>query len=291
MRIAIYSRGIDNDRLEGMRMLMGEFARFDIEPVFFRRFYEQLTGKIDFDRSYDVFDCTDDLEGIDFMISLGGDGTLLDTVTYVVDRQIPIVGINYGRLGFLANIGKNMIQSAIASLAQNSFIIDKRSLVHLDASSPLFGDKPFGLNEFAIHRKDASPMIKIHTYLNGSFMNTYWADGLIIATPTGSTGYSLSCGGPILFPDSKSFAITPVSPHNLNVRPVVVPDTSVITFEIEGRVDGFQCIMDSRRGIASLDTKISVRKEDFSVSLVRLNEDNFLQTLRNKLNWGLDKRN
>lgn len=134
-------------------------------------------------------------------------------------------------------------------------------------------------------------MIKIHTYLNGEFLNTYWADGLIVATPTGSTGYSLSCNGPILFPDSKSFVITPVSPHNLNVRPVVIPDNSVISFEVEGRTDGFQCTLDSRREIAPVETLLAVRKESFHINLVRLNENNFLQTLRNKLSWGLDKRN
>lgn len=291
MRIAVYSRGLDADRLEGMRMLMSEFTQFNIEPVFFKRFYGQLKDSIELDKEYSVFDCPEDLEDIDLMISLGGDGTLLDTVTYVVDKQIPIIGINYGRLGFLANIGKDKIKSAVEAISKKSYDLDKRTLIHLDSSTPLFGNKPFSLNEFAIHRKDASPMIKIHTYLNDKFLNTYWADGLIIATPTGSTGYSLSCGGPILFPESRSFAITPVSPHNLNIRPIVVPDTSVIKFSVEGRIDGFQCIMDSRRSVAPLDTDISVRKEDFTISLIRLKGDNFLQTLRNKLNWGLDKRN
>lgn len=225
------------------------------------------------------------------MLSLGGDGTLLDTITYVAKKDIPVIGINYGRLGFLANIGKDEIHLALKSLLQRTFILDKRTLVHLEADVPFFGDTPFGLNEFAIHKKDSSPMIRIHTYLNGEFLNTYWADGLIVATPTGSTGYSLSCNGPILFPDSKSFVITPVSPHNLNVRPVVVPDSSVISFEIEGRTDGFQCTLDSRREIAPINTQFAISKEVFHVNLLQLNEDNFLQTLRNKLSWGLDKRN
>ena len=225
------------------------------------------------------------------MISLGGDGTLLDTVTFIANREIPVIGVNYGRLGFLANIGKEEIVSTVRSLHQRTFLIDQRTLVHLDANLPLFGGVAFGLNEFAIHKKDASPMIKIHTYLNGEFLNTYWADGLIVATPTGSTGYSLSCNGPVLFPDSKSFVITPVSPHNLNVRPIVVPDTSVISFEVEGRTDGFLCTLDSRREIAPIETLVAVRKETFTIGLVRLNENNFLQTLRNKLSWGLDKRN
>jgi NAD+ kinase len=156
---------------------------------------------------------------------------------------------------------------------------------------PLFNGLNFALNEFTIHKKDTSPMIKIHTYLNGGFLNTYWSDGLIVATPTGSTGYSLSCSGPIVFPDSASLVITPVSPHNLNIRPLVIPDDSVISFEVEGRTDGFLCTLDSRREIVSKEVLLAIRKENFSINLIRLNENNFLQTLRNKLSWGLDKRN
>ena len=156
---------------------------------------------------------------------------------------------------------------------------------------PLFKGMSYALNEFTIHKKDTSPMIKIHTYLNGEFLNTYWADGLIVATPTGSTGYSLSCNGPVVFPDSSSFVITPVSPHNLNIRPIVIPDDSVISFEVEGRTDGFLCTLDSRREIAVKEALLAVRKEVFTIQLVRLNENNFLQTIRNKLSWGLDKRN
>ena len=176
-------------------------------------------------------------------------------------------------------------------MAQRTYVVDKRTMIHVDASIPLFGDVPYGLNEFSIHKRDVASMIKIHTYLNGEFLNTYWADGLIVATPTGSTGYSLSCGGPVVFPDSGSFVITPVAPHNLNVRPIVVPDNNIISFEIESRSDQFICALDSRREIVSKDIQLAVKKEDFDISLVRLSENNFLQTLRNKLTWGLDKRN
>ncbi|MCO6498286.1 MAG: NAD kinase [Chitinophagaceae bacterium] len=291
MRIAVYSRDLESDQLEGMKMLLQEFKLYNIEPVIYQDFFNLFYSAFPIGDNIATFNKPEDLKNVDYMISLGGDGTLLDTVTYVAGRDIPVIGINYGRLGFLANIGREEISSAIKSLHQRTFILDKRTLVHLDANIPLFGGVAFGLNEFAIHKKDASPMIKIHTYLNGEFLNTYWADGLIVATPTGSTGYSLSCNGPVLFPDSKSFVITPVSPHNLNVRPIVVPDTSVISFEVEGRTDGFQCTLDSRREIAPLETLVAVRKEAFCISLVRLNENNFLQTLRNKLSWGLDKRN
>lgn len=291
MRIAIYSRGLDPDQLEGLKLLLAEFTFYKIEAVVYQDFFNQFYSSISISEKYSTFNHSDDLNGIDFMISLGGDGTLLDAVTFVAGKGIPVLGVNYGRLGFLASIGKNEIHTAVESLVNRTFMLDKRSLVHLDANMPLFNGLPFALNEFTIHKKDISPMIKIHTYLNGEFLNTYWADGLIVSTPTGSTGYSLSCNGPVIFPDSASFVITPVSPHNLNIRPLVIPDTSVISFEVEGRTDGFLCTLDSRREIASKDVLLAIRKEAFSINLVRLNENNFLQTLRNKLSWGMDIRN
>lgn len=291
MRIAIYSRGLESEQLEGLKLLLTEFSHYKIEAVIYQDFFNQFYSSIDITNKYSTFNQPDDLEEIDFIISLGGDGTLLDAVTFVGDKGIPVLGINYGRLGFLASIGREEIHSAIEALVKRTFMTDKRSLVHLDANMPLFNGVCYALNEFTIHKKDTSPMIKIHTYLNGEFLNTYWADGLIVATPTGSTGYSLSCNGPVVFPDSASFVITPVSPHNLNIRPLVVPDDSVISFEVEGRTDGFLCTLDSRREIATKEVLLAIRKEVFSINLIRLNENNFLQTLRNKLSWGLDKRN
>lgn len=291
MRIAIYSRGLESEQLEGLKVLLSEFSHYDIEPVIYQDFFNLFYSSISIHTKYSTFNSSDDLDEIDFMISLGGDGTLLDAVTFVGDKGIPILGINYGRLGFLASIGKHEIHSALEALVKRTFMLDKRSLVHLDANLPIFTKMPFALNEFTLHKKDTSPMIKIHTYLNGEFLNTYWADGLIVATPTGSTGYSLSCNGPVVFPDSSSFVITPVSPHNLNIRPIVIPDDSVISFEVEGRTDGFLCTLDSRREIAAKEVLLAIRKEVFSIQLVRLNENNFLQTIRNKLSWGLDKRN
>ncbi len=291
MRIAIYSRGLESDLLEGLKVLLSEFSHYNIEPVIFQDLFNLFYSSIEIPDKYSTFNRSDALEEVDFIISLGGDGTLLDAITFVGDKGIPILGINYGRLGFLASIGKGEIHSAIGALVKRTFMLDKRSLVHLDANMPLFGHLNYALNEFTIHKKDTSPMIKIHTYLNGEFLNTYWADGLIVATPTGSTGYSLSCNGPVIFPNSASFVITPVSPHNLNIRPLVIPDDSIISFEVEGRTDGFLCTLDSRREIASKEVLLAIRKEVFSINLVRLNENNFLQTLRNKLSWGLDKRN
>ncbi len=292
MKIAIYSRGIENNQQQDIIMLLDELALGGVEPVFYQDFFNQFYSAINIKAKYSTFNSSDDLDdSIDCIISLGGDGTLLDTVTLVKDSGIPVVGINYGRLGFLANIGKEDLHTAVQALVNRTYVLDKRTLIHLDANIPLFGDVPYALNEFSLHKRDSSPMIKIHTYLNGEFLNTYWADGLIVATPTGSTGYSLSCNGPVVFPDSGSFVITPVSPHNLNIRPIVVPDNNIISFEVEGRTDGFLCTLDSRREMVNKEIQLAVRKEKFGINLIRLNENNFLQTLRNKLSWGLDKRN
>ena len=292
MRIAIYSRGLEITQREEIGLLLQELKKQNVEPVFFQDFFNQFYSAIDIKGSYSTFNSSADMDdSIDCMISLGGDGTLLDTVTFVKDSGIPVLGINYGRLGFLANIGKEELHSAIEALVNRQFVTDKRTLLHLDANIPLFGDTPYALNEFSLHKKDTSPMIKIHTYLNGELLNTYWADGLIVATPTGSTGYSLSCNGPIVFPDSASFVITAVAPHNLNIRPIIIPDTNIVSFEIEGRTDGFLCTLDIRKEAVPKEVQIAIKKEEFGINLIRLNENNFLQTLRNKLSWGLDKRN
>ncbi len=292
MKIAIYSRGIENDQHKDMDSLLEELYLHKVEPVFFQDFFNQFYSAVTIKGKYTTFNAASDLDdSIDCLISLGGDGTLLDTVTLVQDKGIPVLGINYGRLGFLANIGKEELHTAIRALAERSYVKEKRTLIHLDANIPIFSDVPYALNEFTLQKKDSSSMIKINTYLNGEFLNTYWADGLIVATPTGSTGYSLSCNGPIVFPDSGSFVITPVAPHNLNIRPIVVPDNNIISFEVEGRTDSFICTLDSRRVVVPKEVQLAVKKESFGINLIRLNENNFLQTLRNKLSWGLDKRN
>lgn len=292
MRIGIYTRGIELNQLQDVQMLMDELASNRITPVIYRPFYEQIRDKIRFPDTMEHFETFYDLdEQIECFISLGGDGTLLDTVTLVRDKKIPILGINFGRLGFLAGIGREEVTTAVASLINRTYVLDRRTLIHLDSDESLFGEIPYALNEFAIHKKDTSPMIKIHTYLNGAFLNTYWADGLIVATATGSTGYNLSCNGPVIFPDAEDFVITPVAPHNLNVRPIVVPNHNIISFEVEGRSDQFICVLDARKEVVSRQVQLAVKKESFSINLLRLNENNFLQTLRSKLSWGFDKRN
>jgi len=292
MKAAIYSRILEADQQDNVQLFFDELEKQKIEPVIFQQFFEQIKNNIRLPASTTNFSLSEDLtDEIEFIISLGGDGTLLDTVTLVRDKDISIMGINFGRLGFLASIGKEDIKTAIQAIAKRTFVVDKRTLIHLDADLPLFGSIPYALNEFSLHKRDTASMIKIHTYLNGEFVNTYWADGLIMATPTGSTGYSLSCGGPILFPDSGSFVITPIAPHNLNVRPIIVPDDHVISFEVESRSENIICSLDSRREIVGKNVSLAVRKESFKINLLRLNENSFLQTLHNKLTWGLDRRN
>lgn len=292
MKIAIYSRGLDLTTPNPLALLLDALAPHDLQIHVFHQLLLHADLPPQTVAALIPFKVSSDLDAsIDCMISLGGDGTMLDAVTLVKDTGIPILGINFGRLGFLASISPDALQSAVEAIVNRTFVVDKRALIHLDSNEALFGDTPFALNEFAIHKRDISPMIKIHTYINGEFLNTYWADGLIVSTPTGSTGYSMSCNGPILFPDAASFVITPVAPHNLNVRPIVIPDTNVVSFEIEGRADQFICALDARKEIVDKSVQLAIRKEQFCVNLVRLNENSFLSTLRTKLTWGLDKRN
>ena len=292
MKVAIYSRIFDEGQLLSLQLFFEALHGQSLEPVIFFPFYQQIKDAVRLPENVATFSSADELtEEMECIISLGGDGTLLDTITLIRDKKIAVMGINFGRLGFLASIGKEEVELAVRAIAQRTCVEDRRTLIHLDANIPLFGEVPYALNEFTLLKRDINSMIKIHTYLNGEFLNTYWADGLIVATPTGSTGYSLSCNGPIVFPDSQSFVITPVAPHNLSVRPIVVPDDHVISLGIESRGDQVICSLDARREIVHKDVQLAVRKESFKVKLLRLSENNFLQTLHNKLTWGLDKRN
>lgn len=293
MTVAIYSRIINDDHESQIVQLLEQFNNLGSTIFLFKPLRDNLTlPSFLYNKVHPFLNHKDLVDNeVECLISLGGDGTILDAVTFVSNSNIPILGINFGRLGFLASISKEEINAAVASLVNGTFIVDKRSLIHLDSNIPLFGEHPYALNEFALHKQDISSMIKIHTYINGEFLNTYWADGLIVSTPTGSTGYNLSCNGPIIFPDSATFVITPVAPHNLNVRPIVIADNNVVSFEVEGRADNFICVLDARRELVKMDVQIAVKKENFTVNLIRLNENSFLSTLRNKLTWGMDKRN
>ncbi|MCH8332103.1 MAG: NAD kinase [Bacteroidetes bacterium] len=292
MKIAVYGRLLNDPDSQYIQKLFDLLDEKDHDIFIYHEYYNRIKEKIKFNKELPVFNDHKDIpEDLEYVFSLGGDGTLLDTVTLVRNSKIPVVGINIGRLGFLASIGKEEIETAINSLEQNSYVLDSRSLIHLESNPALFGEVSYGLNEFTIHKKDSSAMITIHTYLNGEYLSTYWADGLIVATPTGSTGYSLSCGGPVIFPTSENFVITPVAPHNLNVRPMIVPNDNVISFEIEGRSESFLCSLDSRHETIDASAQLAVRLEDFKFNLVRLNENNFLTTLRKKIMWGMDTRN
>lgn len=241
--------------------------------------------------SYRQVNILANLDSIDFFFSLGGDGTLLETVSIVGAHEIPILGINLGTMGFLATTAKSDISNALDLLFDGQYELENRTLLHLNSNSELFDSQNFALNEVAILKRDTSSMIIVRCYIDGAFVNTYWADGLMVSTPTGSTGYSLSCGGPLVLSQSDSFIITPVSPHNLNVRPLVVSDKSEISFEIEGKGRSFLISLDSRSHTVNSTVKISLTKADFTAKLVKLSGSNFFDTLRNKLNWGQDVRN
>jgi NAD+ kinase len=227
----------------------------------------------------------------DAVFSLGGDGTFLESLLWVGKSQVPILGINMGRLGFLASIAKEFIKESLFLLFQGKYEIESRSLLSLESEMDLFSGKTYALNECAILRKDTSAMIMVKCYINGQYLNTYWADGLMVATPTGSTGYSLSCGGPLMMPDSKDFIITPVSPHNLNVRPLIVSDDSELKFEIQSRNRSFLISLDSRSETIEKDVSLVVKKAPFQAKLIKIEGINFPDTIRNKLGWGFDKRN
>src|ERR1044072_5993194 len=277
MLVAIYNRTFEEQDIPVLKHIVEMLKTHNLQMVFYKDFYERIAPHISLNGTPNLFTGKKDLPPHpDMRVSLGGDGTLLDTVGFVGNSNIPLIGINLGRLGFLAAIPEEEVDDAILSLVRGSYTIEKRTLIHLDSSVPLFDGAPFALNEFTLHRKDSSSMIKIHTYLNGEFLNTYWADGLIVATPTGSTGYSLSCGGPVVFPQTSSFVITPVAPHNLNTRSIVVPDDNVISFEVEGRAEQYLCTMDARTEAITASVQLAVKRETFTISLVRPDEHNFL---------------
>jgi len=291
MKIAILGKPFSADAGPYLQALLNDLMDRQAEVLIETRFCDYLREHLQVPDNTTCFQRGDSLQGVQFVLSIGGDGTLLDTVTYVGSLEIPILGINTGRLGFLATINPERIAQALDALFKGHFTIEERSLIRVDTDPEVFNGINFGLNEFSILKRDTSSMIVVHTYIDGEYLNSYWADGLIVSTPTGSTGYSLSCGGPVMLPQTNNFVIAPVCPHNLNVRPLIVPDESVISFEIEGRSNNFLLSLDSRSVTVDAGIQIAVRRETFNAHLVKLNHVNFLSTLRSKLNWGLDRRN
>lgn len=294
MKILIYGQHIkDEIEFSYVKQLFEIATSHNIEIFIYRPFAKACYK---FDKSLNTLPIVESNRDLvekkpDMVITLGGDGTILQAITLIKNSGIPILGINLGRLGFLASVEKKIIKKALSQIIKKEYSISSRSLLGIECNLPLFQNFPFALNDFTLNKRDTSSMITIHTYVDDVLLNSYWADGIIVSTPTGSTGYSLSCGGPILFPDSQNFVITPVAPHNLNVRPIVIPDNKKITLKVEGRTDSFMCTLDSRYETVTSEHRVVIKKGEFSFNFVQLKGQSFMNTISEKLLWGLDKRN
>ncbi len=291
MKIGVHGKDFSRQSAPFIHRIFEILTNHQAELYVSSRFAGFLKQPIFKGLSWNTYLPTDSLASLDLLISIGGDGTLLESVAHVGKTEIPILGINTGRLGFLATISRDETGWALEQVLKRSYSLDQRALLQLETEKGLFGPINFALNDFTVVKKDTSAMITIHTFINGEFLNSYWADGLIVSTPTGSTGYSLSCGGPLIFPRSGNFVLTPVSPHNLTVRPIIVSDTSEISFQVEGRSKKFLVTLDSRFATVDNTVKLTIKKADFSVNLIQLEGQHYFKTLRQKLNWGLDIRN
>ena len=290
MKIAIYARSVNDNLSVYVSKLFKKLEQLNIETIVYKPYFQYLTVNSVINKPFNTFTSHTEIKNVDYLLSIGGDGTLLETIYLVRNSGVPILGINTGRLGFLANVYKEDIESALEALKKKNFSIDKRAMLRLETPGNLFGDVNYALNEITIMKKDSN-MMTIHAYVNGEFLNSYWADGLIISTPTGSTAYSLSCGGPIVLPESENFIITPIAAHNLNVRPLVLSDRNKITLKIEGRSPNYLLSLDSRSEVIDSSVELTIKKEKFHINLIRLENQNFFTTIRAKLMWGLDKRN
>ena len=289
MRIGIHGRDFQQKSSRFIERVLIWLTQYQSEIFVSSKFQKHFKSRQDF--KLKVFEHGDNLKNLDFFISLGGDGTLLESVTYIGKNETPILGVNTGRLGFLATLSREETEKAFDNLFNRNYTVDERTMLKLVSDPKLFPGCSFALNDFTIMKKDTSAMITVHVSVDGELLNSYWADGVIISTPTGSTGYSLSCGGPLVFPESESFVVTPVSPHNLTVRPIVVSDQSELTFKIEGRSKKFLVSLDSRFETVDESVKLKVVKERFKAHLIQLPGQHYFKTLRQKLNWGLDIRN
>jgi len=294
MKIGIYSQSYQENSEDYIETLLHELDTYEVTIFIEENFFFELEKKLTLKKKYQTFASYKDLDtSFDLFFSIGGDGTILRTVLYVRDLGIPILGINTGRLGFLATVQKEAINKAVSDIMNKEYRLVQRSILQVYTNPQIeeLNELNFALNEIAVSRKDTTSMITVETYLNDEYLTSYWADGLIAATPTGSTGYSLSCGGPVITPNTSSFVLTPIAPHNLNARPLVIPDDITIKLKISGREDKYLISLDSR--IASVDnqTELIIKKAPFTVCMVELTSESFLKTLRKKLLWGEDKRN
>lgn len=292
MKIAVYSQYYKGNEAS-FSALLEALSKKTSEVFVEENFFQLITEQLDFKTSVTIktFQALD--ESFDLLISIGGDGTILRAITYVSNLAIPIIGVNTGRLGFLATIQNNRIESAIDSIFEGNYKISERSLlcVETNPENEDLTQLNFALNEIAISRKNTTSMITVETHLDGEYLTSYWADGLIVSTPTGSTGYSLSCGGPVISPAAKSFAITPIAPHNLNARPLIIPDHTQIQLKVDGREDFYLISLDSRIATLHNSTIVTIKKADFKIKMIELYSESFIDTLRKKLLWGEDKRN
>jgi NAD+ kinase len=291
VKIAIYGERLEENYFSFVQLLFQKLLEKEVEVIVYEPFHRDLSKKLSLDNRLKVFTNHNDINNVNYLFSIGGDGTLLKTITFVRDTNIPILGINTGRLGFLTSIVTEEIDSAINDILSKNFDLDTRTLLSLETENNLFGDINYALNEITVQKKDTSSMVTIQVYLGDEFLNSYWADGLIISTPTGSTAYSLSCNGPIILPGSGNIIITPIAPHNLNVRPIVIPDDTELTLKIDGRTENFLVALDSRSLTVPMSIQLKIKKSDHQINLIRLKNYSFLNTLRTKLIWGLDKRN
>lgn len=290
MTIAVYARNTKDNFPHYLEHLLAVSVNEKLQIIVFKPYLDFLNATSGKTFTTNTFSDSEELIAkADFVISLGGDGTMLETLEFVRRSGIPVLGVNTGRLGFLAAVYKEDFEKAIQLLISEKFTLDKRELIELDKTT-CFNEVNYALNEFTIHKKESSAMINIDTYVNGIFLNSYFADGLIVSTPTGSTAYSLSCGGPIMVPDSDNFIITPIAPHNLNVRPIVISNNKIISFKVSGRSDSFNVSLDSRSQTINNLSELIIKKADFRFNMINLDGQNFFETLRNKLLWGIDKR-
>ena len=294
MKVAIYGQYYQNSTEPIINDIFVFFNKNNVEMIIESHFLMMLNERKIVENKYKTFTSHTELDSsFDMLISIGGDGTILRAATLVQDSGVPILGINAGRLGFLATVQKENIATFLQLVLDKKYTISKRTLLSLSSSSPnkSIEEMNFAMNEITVSRKDTTSMITIDTYLNGEYLNSYWADGLIISTPTGSTGYSLSCGGPILTPDVKSLVITPLAPHNLNARPLVVPDETEIRLKVTGREANYLVSLGSRVTSVKNESILTLKKTPFEINMVEIQGETFLKTLRNKLLWGEDKRN
>lgn len=291
MKIGIHGKEFNRQLVPLMEKVLLCLQRYEADLFISSKFQKYLKSSVFKKFKWNTYEPGDNLKKLDALLSIGGDGTLLESVTHIGSYEIPILGINTGRLGFLATISKEDVEESLSKIFKGAYTLDKRAVLRLESNKKLFGKLNFALNDFTLVKKDSSSMITVHTYIDGELLNSYWADGIIVSTPTGSTGYALSCGGPLVFPRSGNFVITPVSPHNLTVRPIVVSDNSEISFTVEGRSKKFLVSLDSRVAVVDDSVKLKVLKENFKVNLILLEGQHYFKTLRQKLNWGLDIRN